>query len=287
MEIYAFNNRKEKVLLGGFMNKITTFYDHIQNAMKQENMTLEEIAEQLTKAGITGSEIEYTQIKGSEGKKLAESLEKVGLKISSVYCHFRWEKDIPDENYIDVLKRLKELDVHYLLAIPGFKKEGQTSEESALSLVDELRKLCEAAPEYDVKVLMEDFDNTVAAFASSEELKWFLQEIDSLGCAFDTGNFLYCEEDSLEVLPMFIDRIGYVHCKDRSFSPVEGEDFQETIKGRKMYSSAVGSGMIHMNEILKQILATGYDGVLAIEHFGSLKQLDDMIASAEYLTKLC
>jgi len=268
------------------MNKLTTFYDHIRNAMKQEKMSFSQVAKLVTEAGISGTEIEYTELVGLRGKLLAKKLKKAGLGVSGVYCHFRWEQETPLQDYVKVLRRLKELDIHNLLVIPGFKRFGQTSEASAKELAKKVKEVCLLAPKYDVNVVMEDFDDIAAAFASAEELKRFMDEIEELGCAFDTGNFLYMEEDSLEVLPMFIDRIRYVHCKDRSFTPVEGEDYRETIGGRKMYSAAVGSGVIKMKEILDAILETGYEGPLAIEHFGSLKQLSDMTESAGFLQSL-
>lgn len=268
------------------MNRITVFYDHVRNAMRQEGMTFDEIAGLLRDAGISGTEIEYCEIKGLKGRALARKLERAGLKVSSVYCFFRWEQDRPNEDYIKVLKCLQKNRIHNLLVIPGFKLEGESSKESAGKLVGYVRKLCEEAPKYGVKVVMEDFDDKVASFASAEELKWYMDSVPELGCAFDTGNFLYCEEDALDVLPMFIDRIAYVHCKDRSFTPVDGEDFKETIGGRGMYSSAVGAGVIKMQEIVERILATGYEGPFAIEHFGSLKQLSDMIESAGFLKGL-
>ena len=78
-----------------------------------------------------------------------------------------------------------------------------------------------------------------------------------------------------------------MHCKDRSFTAKEGEEPKETVDGKKMYSCAVGSGCIQMKEILDQIIASGYDGYLSIEHFGSLDQLSDMERSAAYLKNFC
>ncbi len=50
-----------------------------------------------------------------------------------------------------------------------------------------------------------------------------------------------------------------------------------------MYSCAVGSGCIKMKEIIEKVIGTGYDDYFAIEHFGSLTQLNDMIKSVEWL----
>ena len=71
-----------------------------------------------------------------------------------------------------------------------------------------------------------------------------------------------------------------------SFTVKEGETPKATIKGRDMYSAAVGSGVIPMKEIVEQILAKGYHDYFAIEHFGSINQLKDMELSAKWFQEV-
>lgn len=282
---------------GNMNNKLTVFYDHIRNAMKQENMTFDEIAKKLTNAGISGVEIEYTEICDPTGKyEFANMLKNAGLPISAVYCHFHWEygPSSPEYvNYEEVLQTLKDLDIHYLLAIPGFLLPNQSEAEAMEYFAPLLSKLCEAAKEKDITITMEDFDATVATFGTGSQLKWYFEHVPNLRCAFDTGNFMFFGEDSYEVLKDFVasrvtDKIAYVHCKDRSLTPVDGEDFTTTVDGQDMYSSAVGSGVIKMSEILHTLkaLTPSYSGPIAIEHFGSLKQLEDMLTSAKFIRSI-
>ena len=132
-------------------------------------------------------------------------------------------------------------------------------------------------------VVLEDFDDKIAPYCNISGLKYFMDHVEGLRCAFDTGNFLYNEEDSFEALPKFIDKISHVHCKDRTWKKKEGEVPKETIRGRKMYSCAVGSGCIKMKEIIEKLIENGYDDYFAIEHFGSLCQLEDMLKSVEWM----
>lgn len=268
------------------MNKLTVFYDHIRNACLQENKSFSEIAKQLVSVGISGVEIEYIELLGDEGLALSKQLLESGLPISSVYCHFHWETPGQGPEMTEVLNRLKELNIHTLLAIPGFILPGQTPQESRQNLLNPLKELCDMAPQYEVQIVMEDFDSSDSSFGNSEGVSWYLENIPKLGCAFDTGNFLYFGEDSLSVLPKFLNRITYLHCKDRSYDVVEGETPLTTSIGEKLYSSPVGLGIIHMTEILNDVLNSGYNGPLAIEHFGSTKQLDYMLESARYLNSL-
>lgn len=297
------------------MSKLTVFYDHIRNAIKQESMTLEEVAQKLTAAGISGVEADFYDIKKTpglkgllkdDGKKLVNRLNAVGLPISCIYCNFRWDLEQTSPEYVDykeVLETLQKYNIHNLLAIPGFviPKDGSSNTPKSVADIANppqisaehlaamekflplLTALCKEAPKYGVTVLMEDYDNTIAPFGTSSELHWFFDRIPELGCAFDTGNFYYHGEDAYEVLSGFTSRIKYVHCKDRSLTPVEGEGYITTVTGENLFSTSVGSGIIPMDNIVKDILATGYDGVWALEHFGSLKQLEDMVASAKYM----
>lgn len=260
---------------------ITTFYDHVRNAMKQENMSLEEVAAKLKEHGICGVEADYLDVVGEDGEKLAKELSAVGLPVSSVFCHFNWEKDTPTDTDT-VLNTLDKLNIRNLLAIPGFILEGQTVEEAKNNFLPKLSNLCDKAEKYNIQILMEDFDYYTAPFGRAEDVKWFLDRIPKLGCAFDTGNFYYFGEDAYEVLPMFLDRIKYVHCKDRSVTPVNGETPTPAVTSVDMYSSPVGCGVIKMREIVDTIVKTGYNGVFAIEHFGSITQFEYMIKSAEF-----
>ena len=136
-----------------------------------------------------------------------------------------------------------------------------------------------------VTVVMEDFDGDSAPFSTAAELLWFMQNVPGLRCGFDTGNFLYSEEDAAAVLPDFLPYISAVHCKDRGWAKNAGEP-KITVGGRAMYPVAVGDGDLDMAGMVRTILDAGYTGVFAAEHFGSADQLRDMERSAQYLKNL-
>lgn len=89
---------------------------------------------------------------------------------------------------------------------------------------------------------MEDFDGDNAPFSTAAELLWFMENVPGLRCGFDTGNFLYSEEDAAAVLPDFLPYIAAVHCKDRGWAKNAG-DPKITVGGRAMYPVAVGDGI--------------------------------------------
>ncbi len=269
--------------------KLSVFYDHIAEAALQEKEPIERIAELVSSYGITGVEIENTRLM-RERETVFKILDSAGLSVSCMYGFFDFAHENSIQRGLAMVDLAEELQIKKIMPIPGFLRRYEflpgIYHIQVNKLVKALRNICDYAGERNIRVVLEDFDGKTAPFANARQLKYFLDQIPELHCAFDTGNFLYCEEDSYEVLPLFLDKIGHVHCKDRTFTKKEGETPKPTIKGRDMYSCAVGSGCIKMQEIVKEILAKGYEDYFAIEHFGSLKQLEDMRESAAFLSNL-
>lgn len=261
--------------------KLTVFYEHVRETCRQTGKSLVEVAAMIKEEGIFGVEMDYYELQNDE--LLVKKLEDVGIPIHSVYVMFDWGNHPFDRSYRKVLQKLSDYGIRNVLAIPGMVEEYQDREKCKKRMCRVLRKMCRYAKKLDIQVYMEDYDDKRAVFATAKEVQWFMMQIPELSCAFDTGNFLYSDEDALQVLPLLLDRIGYVHCKDRSFTIKEGEHPKETITGQRMYSSGVGSGVIPMKELVMQILKSGYNGCFAIEHFGSQSQLEDMQSSARFL----
>lgn len=274
--------------------QITTFYHHVEEAMKQTGHTLAEIGKRLNEHGVTGVEMDYGYLKGFS-TSLPKKLRAAGIPIVTSYCFFDWGREKPEgvEGCIregrKALKKLKKYGIKNMLVVPGFLDRECVMDEVMRKeyrnrMITVVKALTEDAEKLGIAVNLEDFDDNTSLFGTADEIAEFFAYVPKLGCAFDTGNFLYHEEDALEVLPRFLGKIRYVHCKDRTFTP-ESEDMEakETIEGRKMYACAVGYGEIPMEEIVNQIRRNRYDGVYAIEHFGSKDYLRDMVKSADWL----
>ncbi len=271
--------------------KIAVFYDHIEEAARQNHIKpVKNIYKNVRSFGIDAVELDYERAVKEEDF-LFKNLKEADFSVSCMYGFF----DFAHGNTVEDGRRMVDFaekhDIRRIMLIPGFLKKVEfipfLYQKKLDKMIMALKDICEYAKRRNIMVVLEDFDGKEAPFATAEQLSVFLKRIPDLYCAFDTGNFLYSGEDSLKVLPLFIDRIRHVHCKDRSFTAKEGEEPKETVDGKKMYSCAVGSGCIQMKEILDQIIASGYDGYLSIEHFGSLDQLSDMERSAAYLKNFC
>lgn len=270
--------------------KISVFYEHILEAAKQSSMSVSDVCRAVNSYGITGVEIEDKRLSEHDGEAVS-ILKQAGLEISCIYGFFDFSHKDDERDGYKIVDLAKKNGARKVMPIPGFVEEYECAAGAGRDcftreierMISVLTAVCGYAKENGITVVLEDFDDKVAPYCNVSGLKYFLDRVDGLRCAFDTGNFLYSGEDSLEALPQFIDKIAHVHCKDRTWKEKEGEVPKETINGRKMYSCAVGSGCIKMKEIIRKIISSGYDDYFAIEHFGSLCQLRDMKESAGWL----
>ena len=167
--------------------------------------------------------------------------------------------------------------------IPGLIQTGDDEESILLQTITGLNRVCALAKERCITVMVEDFDNKRSPCSTIRQVARILNDVPALALAFDTGNFLFNEEDELEAFAVLKHRIQHVHCKDRTFSATRGGKALTTVRGRPMYPVSVGAGCIHMRELLSGLKTIGYNGLLSIEHFDSADQLGDMQRSAEWL----
>ncbi|MCM1125604.1 MAG: sugar phosphate isomerase/epimerase [Lachnospiraceae bacterium] len=266
--------------------KISVFYEHILEAADQSSMSVLDICKKLASHGIMGVEIENKRLDGKE-EEIMKMLKQTGMEVSCVYGFFDFSHQEDIKNGLNLADLAVRVHAKKIMPIPGFITGIELfpfiKNKKLEKMVSALTSICNYAKESNITVVLEDFDDKKAPYSNAKGLKYFLDHVEGLKCAFDTGNFLYSEEDSFDVLPLFMNKVSHVHCKDRTFKPKEGEISQKTIQGREMFSCAVGSGCIKMKEIIVKLIENGYDDYFAIEHFGSLCQLEDMLKSAAWM----
>ena len=277
------------------MNTISVFYEHMADAMKQENLSLEKVCAKVKQFGFDGVELDANRIK-NEGGTILPALKNAGLTVNSIYNFFdfgRADGTIESDRAeaLRIIQYCEQTNCKFLLAVAGFLTNDELVRGSApyearrLRMAASLTELTAAAAKRGITVVMEDFDNLSAPFSRAEELLWFMQHVPGLRCGFDTGNFLYNEEDVLKNLEVFRPYIASVHCKDRSFTE-NGGDPCITVANRKLYPVSVGDGDLPIERVMRSLLISGYTGSFAAEHFGSMQQLKGMERSAAFLKRV-
>lgn len=277
------------------MNRISVFYEHMAEAMKQENITLDEVCAAVKRFGFDGVELDANRIK-NEGDVILPALQKSGLCVNGIYNFFDFgsETGSPENDRAESLRVIdccEKANCKFLLAVAGFLTEDEMVRGSAkyearrLRMAASLTELTAEAEKHGITVVMEEFDNLTAPYSRADELMWFMRHVPGLRCGFDTGNFLYNEEDAVKNFSLFRPYIASVHCKDRAFTENTGSPCV-TVANRKLYPVAVGDGNLPIEKMMRVLLDSGYTGSFAAEHFGSIEQLKCMERSAAFLKRV-
>lgn len=275
------------------MHRLVVFYDHIRSLAEQEGISLQAACEKARAMGYSAVNMNLASL--ADAQSPLPVLKDSGLEINSAFFFASFGDKTQQEDRqeaLSILARAREAQIPCLLAIPGFLRGQEEMQRGSAAYLEKREKMASAlsflvreAEKAGICVLMEDFDGIEAPLCFADELEWFLQHVPGLGCAFDTGNFLYGNEDALALLPRFIAGVRDVHLKDRGLVPNDSAK-QLSVNGTALYTVPVGSGVIPIESIVKELLARGYSGSFAAEMYGSAHMLPDMERSALYLKEL-
>lgn len=104
------------------MKKLSVFYDHILEAMKQTNRTRLELFQEVKSEGIDAIEISSKHLK-KYYKELKEDLNESGLVISCIYETYDWGNKplwLQAKKQVDLARKV---GAKTILVIPGFLSE--------------------------------------------------------------------------------------------------------------------------------------------------------------------
>ena len=111
------------------MNRISVFYEHMAEAMKQENITLDEVCAAVKRFGFDGVELDANRIK-NEGDVILPALQKAGLCVNGIYNFFDFgsETGSPENDRAESLRVIdccEKANCKFLLAVAGFLTEDE------------------------------------------------------------------------------------------------------------------------------------------------------------------
>ncbi len=265
--------------------KIAVFYENIYDGAKAQGLPMDKILLELRDAGMQMIYLSADSWRRDRDwlKPLLQKLE-LGVEGMHAFCDFAGEPDSP--KYRELIDLAIECGAGNLLFVPGMLT-GKNTRRDFENIAKGLRRAVAYGKERELPILMEDFDGLRAPYNSILSLGWFLDNIEGLGCAFDTGNFVMFHEDEMEASELFRPKIVTLHLKDRSHTRRHPDDHPYTCAdGAQEFTCAVGSGYIRMTEILKRLKEDGYQGNVIAELYGCDHKyiLEDIRSSLKYLT---
>lgn len=255
--------------------KKSTFLAHIYDISLQENISVDETMVLARSLGYDGIDANWHDV-NHKAKLLKNQLFNSNLFLSSVYRFC----DLCDGYNQDEMKNffdtVSQLDCTKVMLIPGFFTEQTDRETQINKIIEALNNACELATKYDITPTIEKYDYIFSPCGEDKYLSRILNGVPDLGFTFDTGNYIYFDEDVLEGFNKYKDRIRHVHIKDRSFSPYfDGEKpVSETISGKLLYPTPSGHGIIPIKNCIDRLKSIDYNDYLCTEFFGAERMLD-------------
>ena len=240
--------------------RISIFCDHIGTMAAQEKISFLEAAMKIRKAGCRGADIRVFQ--RPEEIRILDSL---GFDHACAITDVNYGRDGWERTQEQTIAFMQEKGFDRLLIVPGLLAEG--ADDAARTAV---RK---RISDFAVKVsaagfdaLVEDYDNPRSICYNTARLYELFAVSSALGLVFDTGNFIYCGDDTMASLAHFKGRTRHLHLKDRAAPD-------------NMTCVPIGTGCAPIRETVAQMLDSGYKGYFTVEQYGSRNMLGDCLVS--------
>jgi inosose dehydratase len=253
----------------------------LQGAINSKEMTILDVVQWVADQG--GEHVEIVPI----GFSLAEDLpltdairqkaEESGIGISNYAIGANFLTD----DFEKEIERVKqEVDIAHRLGVKRMRHDVAWKAPNEISIRDfekDLPRMAEAcsiiadyAAQFDIVTSIENHGYYVQA---SDRVQRLIHVVDkeNFKTTLDTGNFLCVDEDPVAAVKKNLSYASMVHVKDfyhRTSSLGLGEGWFPTSSGNYLRGAITGHGDINLQEILKVIKQSGYDGYISIEFEG-------------------
>ena len=272
--------------------KLSIFHHHLVAAAKELRITQEESYLLAKEMGISAVDINLDDL--TADPTLPTRAANCGLAISSIHAYYRFCEREESTRIALHMETAVAVGAKCVMVIPDFFPAGEIpasvihkygscaaffdASPRMKNILSGMREAVRVGREHGITVTVEDYDHADSPTATSTEMRYFAERVPGLAFTFDTGNFAFSDEDALAALDRLTDRTVYLHCKDRG-----EEEGHRGIRTRGLAACAVGDGYLPIGEILRRLQNAGYDGYVAIEHFGVPCYREASARSVEFL----
>ena len=264
--------------------KIAAFYENIYDGAQALGKSMEATLSSLKEEGMERLYISIDSWK-RDGHALKSILHKLDMELEGMHGFCDFSGSPATAQYREMIDLAADCGAKHLLFVPGMLSTGNTLRDLQ-SITEGMRRAVDYGKSKGMPILMEDFDGLLAPYNSIAGLQYFMDRVDGLECAFDTGNFIIFHEDELAAFDLFASRIRTLHLKDRCAAPRHpGDSPLRCADGSLAYVCAVGSGDIRMAQILDRLKKMGYPGNVIAELYcvDPREVLGDLVQSIRWL----
>lgn len=257
--------------------KLSVFHHHLLMMAKEENISPQEAYRRAAAMGISAVDVNLEELIAVPA--LPTLIKEAGLGFSSIHAYYKFSERDESERIKLHMETAVAIGAPCVMVIPDFYPEGEIPADIILdptavarffdasslmaTVLDGMREAVRVGKENGIRVTVEDYDHRDSPTATSAEIRYLLERVEGLFVTFDTGNFIFSDEDIEEAFSVLADKTVNLHLKDR------GEDATHTGKHlRGLAPVAVGDGYLAIAPILSALRDCGYRGFLTVEHFG-------------------
>jgi L-ribulose-5-phosphate 3-epimerase len=194
----------------------------------------------------------------------------IGAKFALVDADTRRAQIEQVKRHVELCNRLEAPFLRHDVVLWSHRlnNEGEFEREFA-GVVEACQEIAEFAATQGVTTSVEDHGFFMN---SSARIKRLIHAVDRPNFKFtvDVGNFLCVDEDAVTGTRASLGDASFVHLKDfyvRRMSP--GPGWLETLGGQYIRGSVFGFGDLETRLILKDIVASGFDGFVSLEYEGN------------------
>lgn len=227
-------------------------------------------------AGYTAVDVSSYELMGMAPDVIRQELDKRGISVSSLIDFDSYVNLTPGvyEQKLATHKACMQAAVAlganvYMLAISSFGEvipEGLSREEMHDRLLQYFQPLAAYGKQLGLHVVVEDTPDLRFHLDRAEDLEALLEKEPNLEVVYDSGNMVLVGEDPIAYYQRFAAKTAHIHLKDMTAAAPGDIQADTSIDGKKMTCAPVGTGIIDMPALLKEIEASGYDGSLTVEY---------------------
>jgi sugar phosphate isomerase/epimerase len=201
-----------------------------------------------------------TDVSDEEFERVLGLVTDAGMSISCFASQLgNWSREVRGDFELDkaelrrAIPRMRKAGCTFIRAM-SWKQGDAPADEWKAEAIRRMTELAKMAEDGGVMIVHENC--TGWASESPENTIEMIETVNSpgLGVLYDTGNSVGYKKDTMAFLQGVIDRIAYVHIKDMTEEP-DGST----------HGTFPGEGKSQLEQQLKEILQSGYNGVFSIE----------------------
>ncbi|MGZ4161578.1 MAG: sugar phosphate isomerase/epimerase family protein [Neobacillus sp.] len=213
-------------------------------------------------------------------KEMVQKAKDVGIEISNYAISANFITDTK-ELYVQEINRVKQqVDIANKLGVKLMRHDvawRPIEEVSILQferdlplLVEACQEIADYAAQYGITTSVENHGFYVQA---SDRVQSLVHHVNraNFKTTLDIGNFLCVDEHPVSAVKNNIPIASMVHIKDFYYRPSfkkPGSGWFQSSNGNYLRGAIVGHGDIDIQEVLKVVKSSGYDGFLSIEFEG-------------------